>query len=328
MKLSRRTWLAGMAATYLMTGCQRSASSKTSVGLAFETLQTEYWDASFRIFKQELAKHDMQVLEAVADGDASRQLDQIKGFITRGVEGIIVAPKDAGTAVPLVKLANRANVPIVFYNRPPADNDGEYTAVQADNFAISKATVSYMAQVARRQGGEYKAMILMGDLGDKNAIGRRDGFQAAVEEHTDIIQIVDRIPTEWNQEKAQSRVTAALSANPSINFIFTSSDFLLPSLVSTLKTVGKYHKIGHPEHVILGGFDGDATAYQMMVDGYLDADGVQDVYFECEQSVQAILDYHAGRPVPQLIRDEGFVIHQDNLEEAKARMWGANITTA
>jgi ABC-type sugar transport system substrate-binding protein len=77
--------------------------------------------------------------------------------------------------------------------------------------------------------------------------------------------------------------------------------------------------------VILGGFDGDATAYQMMKEGYLDATGVQDVYFEAEASVQALLDLRAGKDVPALIKDPGFVIHQGNLEQMAPKMWGANI---
>jgi inositol transport system substrate-binding protein len=162
----------------------------------------------------------------------------------------------------------------------------------------------------------------MGDLGDLNAIGRRDGFDAAVKGNEDLIEVVARIPSEWNQEKAQAGVVNALQANPDISFLFTSSDFLFPSIVSALKAARKYHKIGEPGHVILGGFDGDATAWQMMQDGYLDATGVQDVYFEAEASVQAILDLLEGKEVPELIRDPGFVIHQGNKEEMKERMWG------
>ena len=78
--------------------------------------------------------------------------------------------------------------------------------------------------------------------------------------------------------------------------------------------------------MLLGGFDGDATAFQMLKDGYLDATGVQDVYFEAQQSVQALVDLRAGKQLPEIIRDPGFVIHQGNLNEKAPQMWGANIT--
>lgn len=312
------------------TGCSRSDSSgdagdRVTVGVAFETLQTEYWVAGFDAIKAELAERDIEVLEAIADSDPNRQLQQIRNFITRGVDGIVMVPKDAKSCIPAIRAANEANIPIVLFNRPAGDSDVQSVAVQADNRRIAKETTEFLIDQARKTGKKHQAMIVMGDLGDINAIGRRDGFDDAVKGSEEIVEVVSRVPSEWNQEKAQAGVVNGLQANPDISLLFTSSDFLLPSIVSALKSAGKYKKIGEDGHVILGGFDGDATAFQMLQDGYLDATGVQDVYFEAEQTVQALLDLMDGKPVPPLIQDPGFVIHQGNMEEMAPRTWGANI---
>lgn len=299
-------------------------AQKLTVGVAFETLQTEYWVAGFEAIKAELKKHDIAMLEAVADSDASRQLQQVKTFITRGVDGIILVPKDAKTCIPMIRAANEAKIPVVLFNRPADKSDARSTAVVADNLKLTQETVSYMIDQAKKSGAKQKAMIVLGDLGDINAIGRRDGFEAAVKGNENVIDVVARVPSEWNQEKAQAGVANALQAHPDINFIFTSSDFLLPSITSALKAAGRYKKIDEPGHVLLGGFDGDATAYQMLVNGYLDATGVQDVYFEAKASVQALVDLRAGKNIGNLILDPGFVIHQANLKEMTGRMWGAN----
>jgi ABC-type sugar transport system substrate-binding protein len=236
-----------------------------------------------------------------------------------------MVPKDAKSCIPAIRAANVAKIPIVLFNRPAGESDTKSVAVQADNFQIAKETVEFMVQRAKGVGGKHKAMLVMGDLGDMNAIGRRDGFEAAIKGHEDIIDVVSRIPSEWNQEKAQAGVVNGLQAHPDISFLFTSSDFLLPSIISALKSAGKYRKVGEAGHVILGGFDGDATAYKMLQDGYLDATGVQDVYFEAKASVQAVVDLMDGKEVEPLIRDAGFVIHRDNMRELAARTWGANI---
>lgn len=319
--------------TLLFHGCGKQAEPSSAsgspdtqpltIGVSFETLQTEFWVAALDAFRSELKGRGIQMLEAIADGDANRQLEQIKNFITRKVHGIIVVPKDANTIVSMIKAANQANIPIVLFNRPPAPSDATSVTVVADNFAITQATVEFMCEQAKQAGQKCQAAILIGDLGDVNAIGRRDGFDAAVKKYGDLVEVVARIPTEWNQEKAQAGLVNALQANPGINFIFSSSDFLFPSIVSALKSAGRYKKIGEPGHVLLGGFDGDATAYRMLVDGYLDADGVQDVYFEASASIQAVLDLRAGKPVPDRILDPGFVIHQGNLKEMAPKMWGA-----
>jgi ABC-type sugar transport system substrate-binding protein len=309
-----------------MTACQPSGGGQQmTVGVSFETLQTEYWVAGFEAIKDELQKRNIRMLDAIADGDANRQLEQVNNFIARKVDGIIIVPKDVKTVIPMIKAANAANIPVVLYNRPADKTDAKSVAVVADNFALTKATVEYLCEEAKKSGKKYKAAVLLGDLGDINAVGRRDGFEAAVKPHADIIEVVARIPTEWNGEKARAGMTNALQAHPDINFVFTSSDFMFPQIVQALKEAGKYKKTGEEGHVLLGGFDGDATAYQMLVDGYLDADGVQDVYFESAQAVQAVLDLKAGKSVPEVIRDPGLVIHQGNLKEASARMWGANV---
>jgi inositol transport system substrate-binding protein len=328
-----RGWLFAAALGAGLAGCGQPDSSSDSastepqltIGVSFETLQTEFWVASLDAFKAECAKRNLKMIQAIADGDANRQIEQVKNFITRKVDGIVLVPKDAKACIPIIKAANAANIPIVLFNRPPDKSEARSVAVVADNFALTKETVSYMIGEARKAGAKHKAMILIGDLGDINAIGRRDGFDAAVKEAPEVIEVVARVPTEWNQEKAQAGVVNALQANPDISFIFTSSDFLFPSIISALKSAGKYKRVGEPGHVILGGFDGDATAWQMLSEGYLDATGVQDVYFEVEACLRAILDKRAGKPIEETIKDPGFVIHRENMKEKSARMWGAKV---
>jgi ABC-type sugar transport system substrate-binding protein len=300
-------------------------TGRGTVGVAFETLQTEFWVAAISALRDELEARDLAMLEAIADGDANRQLEQVRGFIARGVDGIIVVPKDGQSVIPMVRAANDADVPIVLFNRPPDPSSARSVAVVADNLGIARATAELLCEQARSRGGRTKAAILVGDLGDQNSLQRRDGFDEAMGACEDAVEVVSRIPTEWNQEKALAGVTNALQAHPDLGLIFTSSDFMLPSIVSALKGAGRYHRAGEEGHVILGGFDGDATAWRMLVDGYLDATGVQDVFFESEAAVQALVDLGEGRDVPETILDEGFVIHPGNRDEVRHRMWGARL---
>ena len=311
----------------MLAGCgnRTAGTAAPTIGVAFETLQTEYWVASRDAIATELKKRNLSMLEAIADGDANRQFEQVRNFITRRVDGIIVVPKDAQTVVPMIREANRAGIPIVLFNRPPAKSDARSVTVVADNFSIARDTVAYLAEEALKTPGKRQAAILIGDLGDINAIARRDGFEQALKPHADRIEIVSRIPTEWNQEKALAGITNAFQAHPGIDLIFVSSDLLLPSVVSALKSRSRYFKAGEPGHVVLGGFDGDATAYRMLTEGYLDATGVQDVGFDTAATVQAVIDLKAGKPVPETVLDPGFVIHQGNLRQAAPRMWGAGI---
>ncbi len=292
-------------------------------GVAFETLQTEAWVAAWERLKSECSRNNAVMLEAVADGDANRQLEQVKTFISRKVDGLIIVPKDAKTVIPMIKAANAASIPVVLFNRPSDPTDAPHTVIAPDNFSLAKETVNHLITLARKTGAKQKAMILMGDLGDINAIGRRDGFEAAVLEAGDAVEVVSRIPTEWNQEKALAGVQSALQLHPDIGLIFTSSDFMFPSIKSVLSSLGRWKKSGEPGHVILGGFDGDATAYQWLKEGYVDATGVQDFFWEAEMAVKVLVDATAGKPTPDRLDDKGFTVNQENLAQLEDRMWGA-----
>jgi ABC-type sugar transport system substrate-binding protein len=330
MKQRARIVSPGLAAVLLATvtlvgpSCQ-AKPARPAIGVAFETLQTEFWVAAIDAIRADLASRGYDMVEAIADGDANRQLEQVRSFVARRVDGIVVVPKDAKGIIPAIKAANEAGIPIVLFNRPADASEARSVAVVADNLGIARATVEHLCALARQSGRKQKAAILIGDLGDVNSIGRRDGFDQAAAACADAIEVVARIPTEWSQEKALAGMTNALQAHPDLGLVFTSSDFMLPSIVSALKAANRYRKAGEDGHVILGGFDGDATAWRMLDEGYLDATGVQDVYFEARASIQALVDAKAGRAVPPVILDPGFVIHQGNKAEMAPRMWGAQV---
>jgi ABC-type sugar transport system substrate-binding protein len=322
----RRLRSAALVVLTALTGlsCQ-ARPAKPTIGVSFETLQTEFWVAAIDAIRADLSSRGYDMVEAIADGDANRQLEQVRSFVARGVDGIVVVPRDAKGIVPAIKAANEAGIPIVLFNRPAEPSDARSVSVVADNLGIARATVEHLCDLARGSGRRQKAAILIGDLGDVNSIGRRDGFDQAAAACADAVEVVARIPTEWNQEKALAGVTNALQAHPDLGLLFTSSDFMLPSIVSALKGAGRYRKAGEEGHVILGGFDGDATAWRMLEEGYLDATGVQDVYFEAKAAIDALLDVKAGRPVPAVVLDPGFVIHQGNKADMAPRMWGARV---
>jgi ABC-type sugar transport system substrate-binding protein len=301
------------------------AQGKKTIAVLFDGLYSPFWVAGLDVIKQDLTRRGYEMVQAISDKDDNRQFEQVRAMLARKVDGIIIVQTDSNAVIPAIKAANDAHVPMVHFNRPPAKTDAFSVAVVADNRSITNATVEHMVKVAREKGGKYKAAILIGNLGDPNAIGRRDGFFDVVDKNKDIIDVVARIPTEWNADVAFAGLTNAFQANPDINFLFTSSDFLFPQIVQVLKTRNKFQPIGHKDHVIFGGFDGDATAYELLKDKYLDADGVQDLFKEAELAVNAIVDLQDGKTVERVLLDPGFAIHQANLEQARDRMWGYSI---
>jgi ABC-type sugar transport system substrate-binding protein len=325
MALNRREFTIGtlvaLAASSGMTVAVKAQGTKT-IAVLFDGLYSEFWVAGIQIIREDLKKRGFAIMEAISDQDDNKQFEQVRAAIARKVDGIIIVQTDSNAVIPAIKAANEAKIPMVHFNRPPAESDAFSVAIQADNQKIAKEAVLYACEVAKKSGQKHKAAILIGDLGDPNAIQRRDGFEEAVGQFSDTIEIVAKIPTEWNADTAFAGLTNALQANPDISLLFTSSDFLLPQIQQALKSADKWHKSGEDGHVILAGFDGFPDAYALMKDGYMDSCGVQNLFFETQLAIQAILDLQAGKKVDKLLLDPGFAITQANMAEKQGEMWG------
>ena len=93
--------------------------------------------------------------------------------------------------------------------------------------------------------------------------------------------------------------------------------------------MGKWVMVGDPKHVIMGGLDGDKTACSLMQPGnaFVDATGVQDLYFEADALLKAIVDaVEKGEKQPDAwIDDAGFALTQGNMATKEMDMWGCKL---
>jgi ribose/xylose/arabinose/galactoside ABC-type transport system permease subunit/ABC-type sugar transport system substrate-binding protein len=292
------------------------------IALLFDSLISPFWVAAIELLRQAARTRGWSVFEAVSNMDDNRQYEQVRSMIQRGVDAIVIVHTDGKAVIPAIRAANAAGVPMVHFNRPPAASDAYSVAVVVDNQKLMDDTVSALADIARARGGRYKAAALLGDLGDANGAHRRDGIYDALARNRDIVELVARVATEWNADKAFAGLTNALQAHPDINMLITSSDFLTPQIQQALRTAGKWHPVGQPGHVLIAGFDGDENGYEQLAAGYYDVDGVQNLNYEVELTLRALDQLWAHEHPARILLDPGFVISRDTLQAKRDQMWG------
>ena len=118
-----------------------------------------------------------------------------------------------------------------------------------------------------------------------------------------------------------------MTANPDVDFLFTSSDFLYPTIQGVLEPMGKWVTIGDPNHVIMGGLDGDKTACQLMNEKFVNALASRTCTSRparcCRTSSPAAL---AGEKQPDAwLDDPGFALTQGNFADRELDMWGCKL---
>ena len=310
-----------------------AAQDGKTVCYAFQDLSTGFWVAGHSAIVTTLEAAGVTVIELNGGHDANRQLEQVKDCIAQGGSGIILTAEDGDSGSVVVAAAQEADVPIATFNRPPSDMSKGIIVV-ADNEAVARAAVDAMVVEAQKKfdatGKKLKPLILMGDLADPNAVQRRAGFMNSIAAHPDLFEAPVEVATKWNSEVALAGLESAVTADPGINFLFTSSDFLFPTIQSVLEPRGMWKKAGEDGHVILGGLDGDDGACKLIMDGYVDSTGVQDVYLEAQLALTGILDaIAAGETRPNAVKlDPGFALSQANFAEKGATTWGCQVLAA
>jgi ABC-type sugar transport system substrate-binding protein len=302
----------------------RAEGAKT-IALMFDAFDSDFWITGNTILKAKAKANGWTTLESISNRDQNKQNDQVKAMVARKVDGIVFIPTDNNAAIPAIRTATEANIPIIFFNRPPAPNKYKYIAIQSDNRKIMQVTVQALVDIAKKQGGKYKACLLIGDLGDNNAVQRRDGALDILDQHKDIVDVVARVATEWNTDKTFSGLTNAIQAHPDINLLISPSDSQDAVIEQVLKTAGKWHKTGEDGHVLYAGFDGDQNGYRLLSTGYMDVNGVQNLFYSVDLAYGAFNDIWAGKPVKQLLVDPGLVISQATLEAKREDMWGYHV---
>ena len=319
------TWAGGKSQASSGSG---NAAATRKIAFCFQDLETEFWVAGHKAITETLSKQGIQVIEYNGNQDANKQLEQVNDAIAQKVDGIILIPQDGESAVTIVKTANRAGVPIAVFNRPPSNKDGKAIVVVADNESIAYQAAKHMIGEARKRfdSAGVKTVVghMIGDLVDPNAVYRKQGFEKAAAEDKAVIDRIVEIPTQWDANVGLANLRSAMQANPDINMIFAGSDFLYPQIQSVLEPLGKWKKIGDPNHVIMGACDGDSHAGDLMDQGYVDATAVQDLYFEAEACMRELLAaIDAGIKTPdKWINDPGFALTQANMAQRHDDMWG------
>ena len=257
----------------------------------------------------------------VADQDAQKQASQIQDLIqTQKVDAVIVIAQDGQQIAASAGLAKAHNVPFLAIDRSVADQQDVTFQITGDPVADGKAVAAEF--LAQAKSTPLKVLELVGGLTDQNAIGRRDGFNAALANQPGV-SIVSQVPTDWDPTKALDGTANALQKDPTINAIYAPSDFLLPSVQSALTAAHRLAPIGDPKHVFMVDIDGDQNGCKAMKDKTLDADIATPVGDFGTQAVAAITAALGGKPVaPKAVQAKGLTLDQADFATTSSQVWG------
>jgi ribose transport system substrate-binding protein len=197
-------------------------------------------------FKEAAAKVGAKVILLDSKMSMEKQANQFDDLLQQKVDGIAFMPNDSIAVQTLVDKVAAAGIPIVSSAVPVGDPDKNPV-----DYVYPKlnALVSTQDVKAGHVAGAYAASVLPKDREVKIAVvegapgfavvrQRQEGFEAALKEAGIKFKIVSSQPSNWTPESGESICQNALTANPTIDVIFSHADDMA---IGCAKAIGAAH---------------------------------------------------------------------------------------
>ncbi len=218
----------------------RPAKDKYVIGFSQCTVK-EPWRVEFNMRLIEHAKTiypNVQLDVLDADDKTEKQVADVRSFIRRGVDAILISPKESAGLTNVVKEATEAGIPVVVLDRD-VNWDGYAAFVGGDNKLIGRAAgrvaVDLLGGSGKAKGVIYE---ICGGLASTPGQERRDGFHEVVEKEPGI-RVIGGLDCDWKKDKAHSVMQDALKATPQIDLVYAHNDPMAHGAYLAAKKAGR-----------------------------------------------------------------------------------------
>jgi ABC-type sugar transport system substrate-binding protein len=206
----------------------------------------------------------------------------------------MIYAKDAKAIGASIELAASKGVPTICWDR---DADPSVTQANAwiglDTVDQGYSTGSALFKAMKDAGVEPLVLNVMGATTDNNAINRDTGLKKAATEYG--ATILQDIPSDWNVDKAQSGLAAALQAHPEANAVFCASDYIWPGMQIALENAGRWVPAGEANHMWVGSQDVYPVAIPLLEQGYMEYNTAFDIWAMATKAADVISDMVDGK---------------------------------
>jgi len=175
---------------------------------------------------------------ANANNDSARQSSDIENFITQGVTGLIVVAIDVNGVLPAVAAAREKGIVVVAIDAKLDDGTVE-TFVGVDNEQAGAEAAKWMIDNGLVSGKSY------GVVDAKNSFiqnQREDSFRAAIDAAG--ATYTQSVSGDNVQEKAATAAQNLITAQPNLDFIYTTGEPATVGAASTLDPAATTKIIG------------------------------------------------------------------------------------
>ena len=219
--------------------------------------QHQFWQA-VKAGAEEAAKADGVKItfegpetEAMVD----KQIDMLTAALAKKPNGIGFAALDSKAAIPLLKKAQDAKIPVIAFDSG-VDSDIPLATCTTDN---AKAAGEAADQMAKAIGDAGEVALVVHDQTSKTGQDRRDGFVNEMKAKHPNVKIVDIQYGAGDQLKSTEITKAILQAHPDIKGMFGANEGSIIGVLNGAKELKK--------KIVIIGYDSGKQQKAAILDG-------------------------------------------------------------
>ena len=287
------------------------------VGISMFTLNAPYYAAQMQAAQDQAKKAGCTVSTSDGQNDMSKQIGDVEDMVSKGVNLLIINPRDPEGLVSAVNSAATAGVKVVVIDSGLNPKANYVTLVQSSNDRNGFLVGQWIAK--KMQGTPMKIALLSGDKGNVVGQERRLGVLRGIAEGQLVndgkagFEVVAQGWGGWNNDGGLKAMEDILTAHPDINVVLGENDSMVLGARKALEAAGKADDV-----LLVAAADGQKEALQMIKDGKYGATGLNDPDLVGRTAVDAGLKAVAGTlpaDFPKVDYTTPAVISKDNVDK-------------
>jgi ribose transport system substrate-binding protein len=298
-----------------LTGCRKEApeeNKRLTIAVIPKGTIHEFWKtvhAGAEMAGQELGV-DILWKGSLKEDDREAQISVVENIITRGVDGIVLAPLDDAALHRPVDEAMQNGIPVVIFDSG-LQGDNYISYVATDNFKAGQLAGQYMAKLL---DGKGNVAVLRYAEGSDSTTKREDGFLDAIAAFEGIEVVTSNqyagVTTESALQAAENLLSrfGGTEGNLRIDGIFCATE---PTALGILRALQNSHYVGKVKFV---GFDSSDTMIAALRARELSGFVVQNPMRIGYLGVKTLVEHIRGRQVPKRIDTGSTLVTMENIE--------------
>jgi ribose transport system substrate-binding protein len=293
----RHLIIAGLACSLVGYGAAAQAQ-EIYVPLISKGFQHQFWQAVKAGAEQAAKELNVRVTFEGPETEAmvDKQIDMLAAALAKKPAAIGFAALDSQAAIPLLRRAQSAKIPVIAFDSG-VDSDIPAATATTDNLAAAGLAADKMAALI---GGEGDVALVVHDQTSRTGIDRRDGFVNRIKSNHPKIKIVSIQYGGGDQLKSTEITKSILQANPQLKGIFGANEGSAIGVLNGAKETGR--------KIVVIGYDSGKQQKAAIRDGSMAGAITQNPVGIGYKTVEAAVKALKGEPLPKII-DTGFFFY-------------------